>query len=144
MDNKPNYKPKDTNRIPTTSANLEDQIIELLFDPTKDETALAVWKDNHWEITKQFKVSEDRILVPYSAQNNLIQNGVILLPSQPQEYGTEEELQKEIQSFIHKYVDVSPLFEKIASYYVLFSWVYDSFNELPSHIPLMRDRVWGI
>jgi hypothetical protein len=28
-------------------------------------------------------------------------------------------------------VDVSPLFEKIASYYVLFSWVYDGFNELP-------------
>jgi hypothetical protein len=28
-------------------------------------------------------------------------------------------------------VDVSPLFETIASYCVLFSWVYDSFNELP-------------
>ena len=38
---------------------------------------------------------------------------------------------EEIQSFIHRYVDVSPLFEKIASYYVLFSWVYDGFNELP-------------
>jgi hypothetical protein len=25
----------------------------------------------------------------------------------------------------------APLFEKIASYYVLFSWVYHSFNELP-------------
>src|SRR3989441_7070691 len=28
-------------------------------------------------------------------------------------------------------MDVSPLFEQIASYYVLFSWVYDGFNELP-------------
>lgn len=28
-------------------------------------------------------------------------------------------------------MDVSPLFESIASYYVLLSWVYDSFNELP-------------
>src|SRR5205085_4531376 len=35
------------------------------------------------------------------------------------------------QAFIHRYVDVSPLFERIASYYVLFSWLYDSFNELP-------------
>jgi len=26
-------------------------------------------------------------------------------------------------------VDVSPLFEKIAAYYVLFTWVYDGFNE---------------
>ena len=33
--------------------------------------------------------------------------------------------------FIHRYVDVSPLFEEITSYYVLFTWVYDAFNELP-------------
>jgi hypothetical protein len=28
-------------------------------------------------------------------------------------------------------VDVSPLFEKIATYYVLLTWVFDDFNELP-------------
>lgn len=56
---------------------------------------------------------------------------MVLLPSEPEEYGSEESLLAEIQSFIHRYVDVSPLFEKIASYYVLFSWVYDGFNELP-------------
>src|SRR5206468_2327094 len=70
-------------------------------------------------------------LVPYSPNNNLIKNEVVLLPSEPEEYGSEEQLLDEIQSFIHRYVDVSPLFEKIASYFVLFSWVYDSFNELP-------------
>ena len=37
----------------------------------------------------------------------------------------------EIQAYIHRYVDLSPQFERIASYYVLFSWLYDSFNELP-------------
>ncbi|MGH9895001.1 MAG: hypothetical protein ACREA0_24075, partial [bacterium] len=30
-----------------------------------------------------------------------------------------------------RYVDVSPLFEKITSYYALFTWVHDGFNELP-------------
>jgi hypothetical protein len=69
--------------------------------------------------------------VPYSPNNNLIKNEVILLPSEPEDFGSEEELLSQIQSFIHRYVDVSPLFEKIASYYVLFSWVYDGFNELP-------------
>ena len=44
---------------------------------------------------------------------------------------SEEVLVTEIQVFINKYVDVSPLFEQIASYYVLFSWVHDGFNELP-------------
>ena len=37
----------------------------------------------------------------------------------------------EIQTYIHRYVDLSPQFERIASYYVLFSWLYDGFNELP-------------
>jgi hypothetical protein len=60
-----------------------------------------------------------------------IKNEVVLLPSEPEEYGSEEALLNEIQSFIHRYVDITPLFEKIASYYVLFSWVYDGFNELP-------------
>src|SRR5207244_5698124 len=41
------------------------------------------------------------------------------------------ELIGEIRAFIHRFVDVSPLFETIASYYVLFSWIYDSFHELP-------------
>jgi hypothetical protein len=44
---------------------------------------------------------------------------------------SEEQLVGEIRGFIHRYVDLSPLFEQIASYYVLFSWVYDAFNELP-------------
>ncbi|HKY31667.1 MAG TPA: hypothetical protein VJV23_03950 [Candidatus Polarisedimenticolia bacterium] len=69
--------------------------------------------------------------MPYSPRNNLLQNGVVLLPTGPEEYGSEETLIAEIQAFIHRYVDVSPLFEKVASYYVLLTWIYDAFNELP-------------
>jgi len=55
----------------------------------------------------------------------------VLFPSVPRSTVLKEELLSEIQSFIHRYVDVSPLFEKTASYYTLLSWVYDGFNELP-------------
>ena len=72
-----------------------------------------------------------KCLLAFGRGHNLVKNEVVLFPSGPQEYGSEDELLCEIQSFIHRYVDVSPLFEKIASYYVLFSWVYDGFNELP-------------
>lgn len=76
-------------------------------------------------------ITPEEKLIPYSPGNNLIKHDVVLFPSEPQEYESEEALLSEVQSFIHRYVDVSPLFEKIASYYVLFSWVYDGFNELP-------------
>lgn len=119
-------------RVPTSSAVLNDgRLVEMVYDPKQEATALAVWKADAWTIEKEFKLGAAQVLVPYSPQNNLIQNNVVLLPSLPEEYGSDEALQEEIQSFIHRYVDVSPLFEKIASYYVLFSWVYDSFNELP-------------
>jgi hypothetical protein len=103
----------------------------MVYRPQEKRTAFVVFKDEKWSYETGFNTDAFRRWVPYSANNNLIKNEVVLLPSEPEEYGSEEELLSEIQSFIHRYVDVSPLFEKIASYYVLFSWVYDGFNELP-------------
>jgi hypothetical protein len=125
--NQGNLKP-----VHTSSAVLRDgRIAELVYDPDKRHTSLAVWKDKSWALEPSITLVNGTRLIPYSADNNLIRNEVILLPSTPEEYGTETELLGEIQGFIHRYVDVSPRFERIASHYVLFSWIYDSFNELP-------------
>ena len=118
--------------VPTVSAVFDDgAILEMVYHPAEKRTSFVFWKDGEWKFEPALSVDPFRRLVPYSPNNNLIKNEVVLLPSQPEEYGSEEGLLDEIQSFIHRYVDVSPLFEKIASYYVLFSWVYDGFNELP-------------
>src|SRR5438876_4186073 len=106
-------------------------IVEMVYQPEEKQTAFIVWQDGKWTREVSFSPDQNRGLVPYSPNNNLIQHEVVLLPSQPEEYSSEEALIGEIQAFIHRYVDVSPLFEKIASYYVLFSWGYDGFNELP-------------
>ena len=118
--------------VPTVSAVFDDgAILEMVYHPAEKRTSFVFWKDGEWKFEPGLNVDPFRRLVPYSPNNNLIKNEVVLLPSEPEEYGSEETLLDEIQSFIHRYVDVSPLFEKIASYYVLFSWVYDGFNELP-------------
>ena len=118
--------------LPTVSAVFDDgAILEMVYRPLEKRTAFVLWKDGEWSFEPSLSIDPFRRLVPYSPNNNLIKNEVVLLPSEPEEYGSEESLLGEIQSFIHRYVDVSPLFEKIASYYVLFSWVYDGFNELP-------------
>src|SRR5438105_2556916 len=123
---------KQQRALPTVSAVFDDGgILEMVYRPEEKRTAFVLWKDGEWKFEPGLNVDPFRRLVPYSPNNNLIKNEVVLLPSQPEEYGSEEGLLDEIQSFIHRYVDVSPLFEKIASYYVLFSWVYDGFNELP-------------
>ncbi len=119
-------------RLPAVSGVFKSgQILEMVYRPKDRETAFILWNDGKWTFQKSYKVNEKYHLIPYSPYNNLIKNEVILLPSIPEEYETEESLVNDIQTFIHRYVDLSPLFEKIATYYVLFSWIYDGFNELP-------------
>ena len=118
--------------IPTVSAVFKDGgILEMVHDPDARKTRFVLWREGAWQFQDGVSVGPARKLVPYSPYNNLIKNDVILFPSGLEEYESEETLLHDIQTFIHRYVDVGPLFEKIASYYVLFSWVYDGFNELP-------------
>jgi hypothetical protein len=125
-------KPRRQHATPTASAIMEDGVlVELVYEPKARRTALAVWRNGTCETVPNIELPNGERLVPYSPGNNLIKNDVVLLPSGPEEHGSEAELVGEIRAYIHRYVDLSPQFEQIASYYVLFSWLYDGFNELP-------------
>jgi hypothetical protein len=117
---------------PTASAVLADgTIVEMLFQTERRRTVFAVFSVGRWTLQDTIKVGGNAQLVPFSANNNLIKNEVVLLPSEPLIYGSEEKLVGEIQEFIHRYVDLNKTFEKVATYYVLLTWLYDAFNELP-------------
>ncbi len=119
--------------VPTVSRVCADQtLIELVYDATKRTTGLAVSRfGGLWNIEQEVRIETGETLVPYSPKNNLIFNECVLLPSAPSEFFTKAELIADIQAFLHRYVDLSPLFEKIAAYYVLLTWVYDAFGEVP-------------
>ncbi len=104
--------------------------VETVYNPASRRTLFCIFREGSCSYEPALVVDGERN-VPYSPRNNLLVHEVVLLPSHAEEYGTEAELVGEIQTYLHRYVDVSPLFEKIASYYVLLSWVYDAFNELP-------------
>jgi hypothetical protein len=117
--------------IPTVSRYFPNgMVIELLYDPEERTTAFAVWENGRWRIERDVTFAGER-LVPFSARNNLISNEAVLLPSRPEEYGSEHELVAAIQAHIHRYADLSPSFELAATYYVLLTWVYDAFSDLP-------------
>jgi len=118
--------------IPTASAVLDSgEIVELVYRPAERKTLFVLGDEGSWRFEAAVDLPGGERLVPYSPRNNLLKHDVVLLPSEPEEYGSDSELLSEIKDFIHRYVDVSPLFEEIASYYVLLTWVYDAFNELP-------------
>lgn len=120
----------DKSKIIASEILNDGTIIEMLFDSQKNETSLAIHKDANTKCRKSFEI-DGIVLKPHPAGKDLLKNKVILFPSEAKEYGSQKELIRDIQAFIHKYLSVSLFFEKIASYYVLFSWIYDDFNELP-------------
>lgn len=116
---------------PVVSAVLADgSLVKMVYKTDENRTLFCVFKEGEFRYETNVVEKGDR-LVPYSPRNNLLTNEVVLFPSGPTEYESEQGLVESIKAFIHRYVDVSPLFEQIASYYVLFTWVYDAFNELP-------------
>jgi len=127
-----NLKSRKTYSLHTLSAVLPDErIVEMVYDPASKETKFAVFRVEEVTYEKSITLNDMTTLFPYSPKNNLIKNEVVLFPSKTEEYGSEVELIKDIREFIHSYVDLTPLFENISCYYVLFSWIYDDFNELP-------------
>ncbi len=124
-------KAKKETAKPTVSTVLPDgSLVEMVYRPEENRTLFCVSKEGAFRYETNLLVNGQR-LVPYSPRNNLLTNEVVLFPSEPLEYDSEERFAEDIRAFVHRYVDISPLFEQIATYYVLFTWVYDAFNELP-------------
>lgn len=127
-------QPKDRKKKATATAGrvLEDgTIIELVYDPGTHTTRLCTLQEGTFSMGDALAVPTGEHVVPISADNALIRHRVVHLPRQPEIYGSEGELVAGIQGYIHRYVDLDPTFEAIAAHYVLLSWVYDAFNELP-------------
>lgn len=123
--------PTQTHSVPTISRVRGDTIIELVYDRTARTTGLLVSRSGKWRIEQQVDFGDGEQLVPYSATNNLIQHDCVMLPSEPVDHGGKAALLADIEAYLHRYVDFSPLFERIAAHYVLLTWVHDAFNELP-------------
>lgn len=116
--------------IITSTVRPDGTIVEMVYQPDADNTTFALYRNGQVDFAQQVE-EENVVFEPISPESDLIKSRVVLFPSEATDYGADRELIQEIQSFIHKYLQVSPLFEQIACYYVLLTWVYDRFNELP-------------
>lgn len=118
---------------PIISRALPDgTLLETIYLPEEGATMLAIGQPSMGvRIAPDFLLSSGERLVPYSPANNLLTTGCVLLPSAVGDLGDKGDLVDEIRTYLHRYVDLSPTFEAIAAHYVLLTWIYDRFNELP-------------
>jgi hypothetical protein len=68
----------------------------------------------------------NNIYIP--AGKELVEKGVVLLPSEPIEYVNDRHLFDEIQTFIHRYLDVSLFHEQLSVLYAKYSWIHDQYT----------------
>lgn len=124
-------RPNQQKDIPTVSRVLsDDSLVELVYQPQEKQTLLAHYEQGNVELKPWIEVDGER-LVPISPGNNLLKHHAVLLPERPEPYGSKKSLLEDIEAYLYRYVDLSPAFFRIASSYILLTWVYDAFNELP-------------
>jgi len=73
----------------------------------------------------------DTCYLPYRATTGVIDQAVVLFPERPADYATPAALIEEIRQFIHTYLDIDQFYERLAAYYVAFTWLYDLFENVP-------------
>lgn len=118
--------------MPACSAILDDgSLVEMVYRRSERQTRFVLYADGKMREMPAVTPAPGMRLVPFSPTNNLLTHDVVVFASEPADYGTTEILLAEVRAFIHRYCDVSEGFEEIAAHYVLFSWIYDAFNEVP-------------
>lgn len=127
-----NNEEKKEKPILKTTIFTADALYEMVFDRKQNKTSFSKMdRDGNLEALIEEVEIEGRKYKPLPPSYNLVEKDVILFPSLATPYANEEEILKEIRMFIHKYLDISEVFEQIATYYVLFTWMFDKFNEVP-------------
>jgi hypothetical protein len=122
-----------------------------LFDYNNNLLAEQIYKDgkfmfavaNYDSMKVNYKEeieSENYIYRPIPAKT-LMDKKVVLFPTGVSEYGNTESLFKDVRSFIYKYWDAKkPSDYDLSTYYVLHSYLYDKFEEVPY---LQNIGEWG-
>ena len=106
-------------------------IIEMVYDPENKKTSLVSWDGKNLKTSSSYNLNDGQTILPYSATNQLVSESIVNFPSAVSDYESEDQLLKEIRDYIHRYVDLNEQFEKITSYYVFLTWIFDTFNEVP-------------
>lgn len=106
-------------------------IAELIYNRKRKMTSFSVFRSGLIVEQDAVELDDGTRLVPISAENNLIKHHAVLLPEVADAYESVNELSALISGYLYRYVDLSLSFRRIATCYVLLSWVHDAFNELP-------------
>lgn len=91
-----------------------------------------IYERDTWALSfaEDFAVGKD-VYCPLSRNSSFLVSKSLLLPSEIEPYGNISSLLADIKSYVRKYVDTSDQFMRIVPYYILMTYIYDNFPEIP-------------
>ena len=138
--------------VETPGTLVQDHLLEMIVVPPEDERGAEAATGWRTRFACRFPDGQVRE-IPYLDLNNvryeplpatdrLLRERVVMFPAALGERMPARELVGRIQRVIRKYVDVDRFYEGLAAYYVLFTWLYDSFNTVP-YLRMLGDTGTG-
>ena len=112
------------------TATTENKIIDTLFDWNKTRFIEFNRTTNNVSLKSNIKL-KNTLYYPVKSDSTYISNSVILFPCSLEEYGSEIQLIDDIRTFINKYVDIQEELEIICVYYVIMTYFFPKFSEVP-------------
>lgn len=116
--------------IYTSTVMWENNLYEQYYNPKTKEAGYVALSTDKKEIIK-YEDLDDLFVKYLPIQDELLEKGAVILPTEPKEYGDVETLDKEINDFIYKYVDITDTHRQHATWYVRLSWVLDNVHTVP-------------
>jgi len=130
-------KEREQKEIETSKVESEGFLAEQVA--TEDGVAFVYLDDGEVRVEKEIQMG-DEVYVP--RHDEAVKTKSVLLPSGIEDYESTKRLVNEIRNLIHEYVDVSEGYEKLASWYVVTTWVYDELSTL-SYLRALGDTGTG-
>ncbi len=112
------------------SAVTDSAVVETIYLQESGTTALVVASGDDVRIVPHWQERGAKY-APVRPTNNLIKHAALLLPPRPIECADPTTLVAHISAYIRRYVGLSEQALGLTAAYVLLSWLYDAFNELP-------------
>jgi len=106
-------------------------LFEQIYEPEEKNSCFIGWDyENNQEYIRDH-LEENEFLWYVPIQDELIEKRAVILPSGILDYGTDEELEKEISTFIGSWLDISEEHLQKATWYVMLSWLIDRLHTIP-------------
>lgn len=121
---------KKTPMIPVSKYIFNNDLIEQVYDKKKKQTYFLRYDSKNDEIIIMDFIEEyGRKYIPIV--DELLFKEVVILPTNAIDYGTEDNLELELDCFIKTWLDISDEHRQKTIWYILLSWIIDNLHTIP-------------